>query len=95
MNPLRLPALRFVLLPLRSFKGSALDRARLRSLLHGAGRLRAPGSLPKPDISIWLIIGHFNLVLTVPYKLWVWFIFLKMQKAGTELGQSVSAARGD
>jgi hypothetical protein len=50
MRSLRLPALRFVLLQLRALKGEALDRARFRSLYHGAGSLR--GSLDNPEKSI-------------------------------------------
>jgi hypothetical protein len=64
--PLHLPALRFVLLQLCSVKGLAtLDRARFRSLLHGAGSLRCSVSpLVKQDISTWLKTGHFYLALT-------------------------------
>ena len=53
--PLRLPALRFVLLQLCAVKGQkTLDRARFRSLLHGAGSLRCSvPPLMKQDISIW------------------------------------------
>ena len=53
--PLHLPALRFVLLQLRSLKGlRPLDRARFRSFHHGAGRLRGP--------TLSASIGHLYLV---------------------------------